>query len=268
MVDRDRLLELIADTHGLLDIEELRAGMLDAVVRAVPADYASLNDVSPDPERTVAIVAPELSPEAIRAFAELAHENPLVQRYQSTRDGRAYRFSDVVTPDDLHGRRIYREFYGPLGLEHQIAFTLPSRAERILAIALTRRETDFSDDERDLLNLARPFLIQSYQNAIAHGQALAAADADPARVIGDLRDLGLSLREAEVVRLVALGRSNRDVGATLGITERTVAKHLQHCFTKLGAANRSEAAGIVWTLASDPVRARARLERLPGTRTR
>jgi DNA-binding CsgD family transcriptional regulator len=246
--DHDRLLGLIADTHGLLDIDELRRGLLEAICSAVPADYISLNDVSPDPAQTVAIVRPEMSAGAVRAFAELAHENPLVQRYLRTRDGRVYRFSDVVSRRQLHALRIYQEFYRPLGVEHQLAFTLPSSSGRILAIALCRCERDFSDDERDLLERARPFLIQAYRNALAHERARAGADADPTVILTRLRAAGLTAREAQVLRLSALGRSNRDAGAMLGISERTVAKHLQRCFAKLGARNRSEAAGFVWTL--------------------
>ncbi len=248
----ERLLGLIADTQGLLDIGELRLGMLDAVNRAVPSDYVSLNDVGPDPATTVAVTRPQLSAAELGQFAELAHENPLVRRYTETRDGRAYRFSDVVTRRELHSLRIYREFYSPLGIEHQMAFTLPSQTDRILAVALSRRRRDFSDQERDLVDRARPFLIQAYQNAVAHQLARAGSSTDPAILLERLRAAGLTAREAEVVRLTALGASNRDVGAVLGITERTVAKHLERCFGKLGARNRSEASARVWAIAAEP----------------
>ena len=132
-----------------------------------------------------------------------------------------------------------------------MAFTLPSQSDRILAIALSRCREDFADAERDLIERARPFLIQAYQNAIAHQLACAQAHTEPATIRASLRTAGLTAGEAEVLRMVALGRSNRDVGAALGITDRTVAKHLQRSFAKLGVSNRSEAATTVWKLAAE-----------------
>ncbi|MCC6387223.1 MAG: AAA family ATPase [Dehalococcoidia bacterium] len=55
---------------------------------------------------------------------------------------------------------------------------------------------------------------------------------------------GLSAREAEVLRLVAMGRSNREAAAELVISERTVVNHLSHIFDKLGVENRAGAAAF------------------------
>jgi ATP/maltotriose-dependent transcriptional regulator MalT len=51
----------------------------------------------------------------------------------------------------------------------------------------------------------------------------------------------LSPREAEVLELVALGRSNRAIGAELYIGLDTVKRHVSHIFAKLGVTNRTEA---------------------------
>jgi DNA-binding CsgD family transcriptional regulator len=52
----------------------------------------------------------------------------------------------------------------------------------------------------------------------------------------------LSQREAEVLRLVAVGKSNREIAAALFISLNTVATHVRNILTKIGAANRAEAA--------------------------
>jgi len=95
-VSDERLLELIGDTGGLLEIEEFRHELLDALRRAVPADWASLNDIGPDPSTIVAIVDPPMTAEQHETFARYAHQNPLVEQINKTRDSRALRFSDVV----------------------------------------------------------------------------------------------------------------------------------------------------------------------------
>ena len=52
---------------------------------------------------------------------------------------------------------------------------------------------------------------------------------------------GLSGREVEVLRLVAGGRTNRAIAAALGISEKTVARHLSNIFVKLGVSSRTAA---------------------------
>jgi DNA-binding NarL/FixJ family response regulator/Mrp family chromosome partitioning ATPase len=54
----------------------------------------------------------------------------------------------------------------------------------------------------------------------------------------------LTSREAEVLRLVAAGRSNREIGAELFIAPKTVSVHVSNILAKLGAASRTEAAAI------------------------
>ncbi len=57
---------------------------------------------------------------------------------------------------------------------------------------------------------------------------------------------GLTAREAEVLRLVAAGRSNREIAAALVISEHTVARHLQNMFAKLGVSSRSGATAFAF----------------------
>jgi DNA-binding CsgD family transcriptional regulator len=52
----------------------------------------------------------------------------------------------------------------------------------------------------------------------------------------------LTAREVEVLRLLAMGRSNKDISAVLSISLNTVATHVRSIFGKTGAANRTEAA--------------------------
>jgi DNA-binding CsgD family transcriptional regulator len=54
-------------------------------------------------------------------------------------------------------------------------------------------------------------------------------------------DHGLSAREIEVLRLVASGKSNREIAAELVISERTVARHVQNIFAKLRVSSRAAA---------------------------
>jgi DNA-binding NarL/FixJ family response regulator len=57
---------------------------------------------------------------------------------------------------------------------------------------------------------------------------------------------GLSARELEVLRLVASGKSNREIASTLVISEHTVARHLQNIYAKLGLSSRTAATAFAF----------------------
>jgi len=62
---------------------------------------------------------------------------------------------------------------------------------------------------------------------------------------------GLTARETTVLRLVATGRTNRAIAGDLGISEKTVARHVSNIFTKLGLSSR--AAATAWAYEHDIV---------------
>lgn len=109
-----------------------------------------------------------------------------------------------------------------------------ARARTLLALAC--RALD--DEETAALELedARAVFEQlGAQPAVAWVDSLTPTGAP------DRDDRGLTARELEVLRLVAAGRSNREVAAALVISERTVARHLQNIFAKLRVSSRTAA---------------------------
>jgi DNA-binding NarL/FixJ family response regulator len=60
--------------------------------------------------------------------------------------------------------------------------------------------------------------------------------------VGSAQAGGLSEREEEVLRLVAQGLTDREIGTALGISPRTVGRHVGSVLAKLGVRNRAEAA--------------------------
>jgi DNA-binding NarL/FixJ family response regulator len=58
------------------------------------------------------------------------------------------------------------------------------------------------------------------------------------------RDLGLTSREGEVLSWLSKGKTNRDIAQILGLSPRTVDKHLEQIYSKLGVENRTAAAAI------------------------
>ncbi len=62
---------------------------------------------------------------------------------------------------------------------------------------------------------------------------------------------GLTARESDVLLWIARGKSNRDIGEILGLSPRTVNKHLERIYVKLGVENRAAAAALATGALSD-----------------
>lgn len=110
------------------------------------------------------------------------------------------------------------------------------------ATARTRAVTLGDPDAADLGAAAACFVVE-YCGATELNEALLWIDRAGLPAVAPLaRHFGLTPREAEVLHWVAAGKTNRDIGALLDLSPRTVTKHLEHVFTKLGVETRTAAA--------------------------
>jgi DNA-binding NarL/FixJ family response regulator len=57
---------------------------------------------------------------------------------------------------------------------------------------------------------------------------------------------GLTAREAEVLRLVAAGHTNKEVASALFLSDKTIARHLSNIFTKAGVSTRAAATAFAF----------------------
>jgi ATP/maltotriose-dependent transcriptional regulator MalT len=112
-----------------------------------------------------------------------------------------------------------------------------ARARVLYGLAL-RAAGDESDGELELRSAVTAF---DRLGAVPDRDATAALLARGTTLPG-----GLTAREVEVLRLVAAGKSNREIAADLVISEHTVARHLQNMFTKLGVSSRSGATAFAF----------------------
>jgi hypothetical protein len=133
-----RLLEFVGEAYSFDGLAEFRTGLLEVLDRAIPSDWVSFNEVDADPRQTVVLVVPPLPENLLETFTRLAHENPILAEVRRTGDGRPRRFSDLIEREALHRLPLYREFYRLVGVESQVAFTLPARPPLVLGIAMCR----------------------------------------------------------------------------------------------------------------------------------
>jgi DNA-binding CsgD family transcriptional regulator len=192
--DLRAVLDLVGEAHDAEDLDEFRAVLLPALRRLLPADLAAYNELVDGGVPIATLSDPVAPPAQMEAWARYAAQNPLYQRFIATRDGRSYRFADVITRRDLERLDFYREIFVPLGLRDQIAFTLPAPRHLVIGLAVSRGGREFGERERALLDLARPHLVQAYRNAELRQRS--------ASLIESLR-LGLDDRRTAVVVLDA-----------------------------------------------------------------
>jgi len=98
-----------------------------------------------------------------------------------------------------------------------------------------------------LLKDARRDDLFSAIRAAARGESVL-SPAVATRVVSRVRSRSqeLSSREAEVLTLVARGRSNREIAKTLFVSEATVKTHLGHVYEKLGVRDRAAAVATAY----------------------
>jgi DNA-binding NarL/FixJ family response regulator len=87
----------------------------------------------------------------------------------------------------------------------------------------------------------REALIDVIRRVMAGERVVLVDQNDGAMVSRKLREHGLTRREYDILRHVAMGETNPEIAAALGLTRNTVKTYLQRSLEKLGARNRIEA---------------------------
>jgi DNA-binding CsgD family transcriptional regulator len=112
--------------------------------------------------------------------------------------------------------------------------------ERARALLTRRRRLDLISARDDLRKAAAIFEELGMTVHLERARALLArSQADTASFV--VYPDRLTAREAEVLRLIADGRTNREIAETLTLSVRTVGRHITNIYGKIGARNRAEA---------------------------
>lgn len=122
-------------------------------------------------------------------------------------------------------------------VQHEAAGDPFGCGRALLALGVVRRRAKQKRAAREALEAA----AAAFDELGAAGWATRARE-ELARIGGRTRSDGLTPSERRVADLVAQGRTNAEVAATLFLAERTVASHLTHVYAKLGVRSRTELA--------------------------
>lgn len=184
-----------------------------------------------------------LGTEEVACFDRHFFEHPLV-RLHGLNGGRfTQRMSDVVSRVDVQRSALYADCCRRIGLEHAIAVPLYQDNDTFVSIVLNRHRLDFSERDRERLELLRPHLAFLYGHAcrVAVHVAGCAPAPPPAPLLPDPAPSELTARERDVLQWLSRGKTDADIAALLSISPRTVHKHLEHIYVKLGVETRTAA---------------------------
>ena len=165
--DLRALLLALGKLYAVVDLDAFPQHLLTTLPRVVPSDITGYNEVNPKRARVTGLLEPFVGDvqDVLTRFARHIGEHPVIRYTERTGDGSARKISDFLSQREFRRRGLYREFYRPLGIEHQMAISIPAPASLVIGIVFNRRRPDFSERERLLLDLLRPHVVKAYENA-------------------------------------------------------------------------------------------------------
>jgi DNA-binding CsgD family transcriptional regulator len=228
--DLRRILDLVYDLDDDAESHLARMGAI------LGSDMTSLNTVDHVEGKLIAARSTPDESNLIRvsSFHQVftLHPGFAAFRAGTLRPGKPAAWSDVNTLRELRRNPLYADFFAPRGTRDQLLclVRLNRREGHLLAFNRTRR--GWTGRDRAVVELISAHLGR----ALTRRETLdVAAD----------RLAALTPREREVVGELSRGASDRDIARSLGVRERTVHKHLEQAYRKLGVNSRTQAAALL-----------------------
>ena len=234
-----------ADLHGALDAlhaigdtglgrETFARRGLECLPRLVSSELTTLSVCNLETgHRSVVSDSPgSISRREIEVFDRYFYDHPLVREHGRNPAAVTRRIGELLPDSRFHRTPLYNDYYRVIRIDHVMAVPIHVDRRYLVSFVLNRSKRGFSDRDRERLEIMRPHLGNLYRLSVAASRQWV-----PPAALPD----SLTPRERDVLRWVASGKTDRDIGAILGISARTVHKHLQHIYEKLGVETRTAA---------------------------
>jgi DNA-binding CsgD family transcriptional regulator len=240
-VSLDTLRRATQFVDSLADLDEPdRAAelVLPGLAGLIGCDIATYMKINPEPHVLgdyIEYPSGSLDPAALGIFESHLPEHPLVVHRDAYGCGPA-KISDMVSRQGFRRLGIYSEYFRHVPTDDQIAFTMPgTRDGEQIGVTLSRSGREFGDEDSGVLSSVMAPVRNALRRSAARHRARTAVAAEP----DGLADL--TGREMQVLDLAAAGRTNVAIARAIDVSPRTVAKHLEHIYRKLGVTGRAAA---------------------------
>jgi DNA-binding CsgD family transcriptional regulator len=205
----------------------------------IGADLTTLStcDLDGGHRSVVSDHADAISRREIDVFDHYFEVHPLVCEHGRNRAATTKRIDDLLPDGAFRRTPLFNEYYRRVGIDHVMAVPIHVDGRFLVSFVLNRSGTAFSDRERELAEVVRPHLANLYRLGVSSERTRQL----PADAPFDRAAAPLTPREREVLDWVAAGKTNRDIAAILSASPRTVEKHLERIYEKLGVETRTAA---------------------------
>jgi DNA-binding CsgD family transcriptional regulator len=231
------LFDAVYEINTARDHADFSSAVLAALDRIIPSDLCIMSVLD---RRTGQITAAMSKPNPyneseMHHYSETPSLNPLVAYYERTHRTHARRITDVISLSAWKRHPFYLHCLSRNRFLYQLALPVSINAHTIAALSLNRIRRDFTVRQRTLLELFGPHFRQAW---LRHEQPTLQRLNHPLSLRQRLRELGLTLREADVLFWISDGKQNREIAAILGLSLYTVQEYVGNILRKLGVPNR------------------------------
>jgi DNA-binding CsgD family transcriptional regulator len=179
--DIQRLQRDIQKIYALHDSSTFALNAITIIDRLVPSDVPCFHFQHLETKEALYIFKPDhpgLTPELEKIRDDNFNEHPLVQRLPQVIN-RVSKISDFISQSELHALEgLYQQFMKTDELEYQMTFFLPNnninsnkiQSPILTGVSLNRRQNDFSERDRLMLEFLQPHLFQAYCNVQKYQQ--------------------------------------------------------------------------------------------------
>jgi len=261
-----RLNDALVSLHAAPDLTTWAERSIDLIRQVIEGDFHSVAVCENQYSHAVGVWEPNHVPlgDYGEVFATIQRHHPLYTGWRRVGSHeKAMRISDCIEQSSWRENPIYRDVFRPLRFKNQVGVWGELGIGGHLELSCIRTGRDFIKRDRNRLGFVRPHITQAYLNwrrsaelrglppapvMLLQQTRLASArlqesEGSASSMDGSEHFFGrLTVKEREVVVWVGQGKANPQIATMLGISPRTVQKHLEHVFQKLGVKTRLEAA--------------------------
>jgi len=229
----ERALNVVTAAAAYHEAQPFGQEVVEALVEAVPADHASYFEWRFHADECEVYVGDPWDVQVNEAMEHCCTSYPL-RDLDHADSPVPLRTSDIVSTRRFRMTPFYIDVLRPRGFRHELKLWLSAPPGYARCFEFVRGTgSDFNDRELAFLSLVRPYLC-TIRNRWRLRPELAS----------------LTQRELDVLELLGIGLTNREIAQRLFISPLTVRTHLENMFTKLGVRTRTAAVAVALRRAS------------------
>lgn len=168
----------------------------------------------------------------LEVFDRYFYDHPLVREHGRNPMAVTRRIQDLIQGSEFERTPLFNDYYRAIRIDHVMAVPIHVDRHILVSFVVNRSKRGFSGRDLERVEVIRPHLGHLYRLS-----AQTTRNDDPLAEI----ETPLTAREREVLDWLGAGKTDKDIAAILTISPRTVQKHLQRIYEKLGVETRTAA---------------------------